>query len=400
VVRQELVTVTDNGRKVVRVSRESAAPPDAQAQAHEVATPSANDQAEKVRQELRRLNPDFKGPITYLVIEGQVAHWSIVDGTLPDLSPLLALERLKILRYPAFDPERDASVLRQLTSLEKINEDSAVSYRLAYPANKPATGVSDQWLKAVSKLPVKSRVSAMMEKLQEQNPNFDGKYWFRDNDMYLKFDSRAVTDLSPLKALPELRTLVCSVPFPNRSWLSNLSPLSGMSLTRLECERTRVADLSPLKGMPLTKLDLTSIPASDLTPLKGMPITWFDLAFTRVENLAPLAGMPLTRLDLQAVPVADLSPLKSMLLEKLNIGWSQATDLSPLEGMPLHDLNTAATKVTDLSPLKKMPLEYLWIPNVSAENLQIIRGIESLKTINEKPAAEFWKATQERGQAP
>jgi hypothetical protein len=38
-----------------------------------------------------------------------------------------------------------------------------------------------------------------------------------------------------------------------------------------------------------------------------------------------------------------------------------------------------------------MPLETLWISRASNENLQFVRGIESLKTINGKPAAEFWK---------
>ena len=407
-----------------------------------------------VRAELRRRNPDFKGVMTHLIEDGKVVRWTVAGGELADLSPLLALKHLKQLNYEAFDPQRDAPVVRQLASLEKINDDSAASYRQAYPANKPLQAVSDDWLETVARLPIQSRLPVVMEKLQEQNPNFDGKYAFRENDMFLTFDSRAVTDISPLAALPELQQLACSVPFPNRSWLSDLSPLAGLSLTRLECERTRIVDLSPLKGMPLTKLDLTGTPVSDLTPLKGMPLTWCDLVGTRVESLAPLAGMPLKRLELGSAPVADLSPLKGIPLEYLNVtspkvtdlsplrgaplrylscwgaqvsdlaplkgmplnelycfgtqvsdlsplkgmpltclecGNSRVTDLSPLADMPLKLLNIAGTDVVDLSPLEGMPLESLVFPNVSEENRRRVRSIRSLKTINNMPADEFWK---------
>jgi Leucine-rich repeat (LRR) protein len=247
--------------------------PPATEPADDASTTSPNEQAEQTREELRRRNPDFQGVITYLVEGGQVVRWSIVDGALPDLSPLLALEHLKELNYAAFDPERDAPVVRQLTSLEKINDDSAASYRLAYPANKPPRGVSDEWLATLAKLPVKSRVGVVMEKLQELNPNFDGKHWFREGDMFLRIESMAVTDLSPLKALPELRQLVCSGLFGKRTWLADLSPLSGIPLTRLECANTRVADLAPLKGMPLENLILAGTPVADLGPLAGMPLT-------------------------------------------------------------------------------------------------------------------------------
>ncbi len=407
-----------------------------------------------VREELRRRNPSFNGAITFLVEDGRVVRWSVVDGTLSDLAPILTLHQLKELNYAAFDPERDAPVVRQLTSLEKINGDSAASYRLAYPANKPSPGVSNQWLETVSKLPVQARVKVVIEKLQEQNPNFDGKYAFHEADMSLRFSSRAVTDLSPLKALPELRQLACSVSLPDRSWLADLSPLRDLPLTSLECWHTQVSDLTPLRGKPLTTLIVGGTSVSDLAPLKDMPLTLLNISGTQVEDLSPvsnaklqhlncsntkitdlmlLKGMPLTELNcssssisdlsplkgaplrilicentqvsdlspLEGMPlkelwcfgtrVLDLSPLQGMRLSHLDVSRMPISDLAPLQGLPLTELRCHRTNVADLSPLKGMPLESLWIPDVSAENLQIIRGVDSLKQINGKPAAEFWE---------
>jgi len=346
-------------------------PTDAQVQAVEAAQPSASDLAEKVRQELRKSNPDFDGAITFLIEGEHVTKWSIVGETLADLSPLLALEHLKQLNYLAFDPERDAPVLSRMTSLEKINDESAASYRLAYPVGKPPRGVSDQWLQAVADLPLKARTAAVVEKLQELNPNFDGKYIAHGSpeDWYLTFDPRAVTDLSPLKALPELRQLVCYVRFPNRTWLSDLSPLSGIPLTRLECDRARITDLSPLKDMPLATLHLASTPVEDLSPLEGVPLTNLNLFGTKITDLGPLAGASLKKLDLQGVPVSDLAPLKDAPLEWLNLGWTRVADLSPLEGRQLHYLNLSATEVSDLSPVAAAPLKELHIGSSAVTDL-------------------------------
>lgn len=509
VVHQELVTVTNNGRQVVRVSREAAAPrsatpPDAQAQTGEVTALSANDQAEKVRQDLRRRNPDFRGVIAYDIEVGRIVGCKIVGGTLPDLSPLSALAELQHLDYEALDPQRDAPVLRKIVSLETINGYSAATFRLAFPANKPADGVDAVWLGAVSKLPAETQAEVVVKKLKELNPNFDGRVATNVEDgriASLRFVSAdALTDLSPLRAFKHLKSL--EIPsHKGRGWLSDVSPLEGMSLAELSLVNQRVTDLSPLKGMPLTSLELIGMPVADLSPLagtplkrmdifmtnvsdlaplkslplehlncndtfvwdlsplKGMPLKslWFSrtrvtdlspleglklntltLAQTRVLDLSPLEGMPLTSLNFTQTRVSDLSPLAGMRLENLSFAQcgisdlsplkemplkslvcnlTRVEDLSPLEGMPLASLGIGATRVTDLtplkgmrlnhlqcydtrvsdlSPLKSMPLEFLWIPEVSPEKLEVLRGIESLKTINDKPAAEFWKQIDAR----
>ncbi len=95
-------------------------------------------------------------------------------------------------------------------------------------------------------------------------------------------------------------------------------------------------------------------------------------------------------------PGADLSPLKGMPLDYLQIPDTQVSDLSPLEGMPLKVLNITGTKVTELSPLKDLPLERIVLDFQLERDTELLRSIKTLKWINNKPVAEFWKELEEK----
>jgi hypothetical protein len=95
--------------------------------------------------------------------------------------------------------------------------------------------------------------------------------------------------------------------------------------------------------------------------------------------------------------VSDLSPLKGMPLAGLSVGGVGVSELSPLKGMKLAWLHCNGTKVTDLSPLTGMPLEEIHFDTFKAErDGTILRAIPTLKTINGKPAAEFWRSVEKK----
>jgi hypothetical protein len=50
--------------------------------------------------------------------------------------------------------------------------------------------------------------------------------------------------------------------------------------------------------------------------------------------------------------------------------------------------------VTDLSPLKEMPLRDLRCDFKFERDAAILRSIKTLETINQKPAAQFWKEVE------
>ena len=64
--------------------------------------------------------------------------------------------------------------------------------------------------------------------------------------------------------------------------------------------------------------------------------------------------------------------------------------------MKLRTLERVNTKVTDLSPLLGSPLQELSCDFVAKRDAAILRSITTLKTINGKAAAAFWKEVDKK----
>ncbi len=183
-------------------------------------------------------------------------------------------------------------------------------------------------------------------------------------------------------------------------------------------------------------VDLKGQPISDLTSLSGLPISILLLDDTKIRDLAPLRGMPLRRLSLTRTDITDLSPLRGMALTDLNVNGCPVSDLSSIAGMKLgwlglgvRDLNTPApigTKVADLEPLRGMPFKraildgtinpdlapLLDCPNIEEvvlppeyRNIDALRKHPSLQSFTfgtsqrgrqTLPVADFWKQRDAR----
>jgi tRNA A-37 threonylcarbamoyl transferase component Bud32 len=239
-----------------------------------------------------------------------------------------------------------------------IKSTSQPPEKIAAGPNEPwNTPAFQQWKKDVAALPAEKQVEAVVKKLQELNPGFDGKETHEiaaGTVTELRLISDNLADISPVRALEHLKVLACPGTLDKRK-LADLSPLRGLKLTFLNCSFSKVSDLSPLAGMPLVEL-------------------WCN--FTPVSNLSPLREMPLTRLHMIGTPVSDLSPLK---------------------GMPLLVLQCNETKVSDLSPLEGMHLVRVWLtPRNIAQGMDVLRQMKSIRMIgvrvqNPLTADEFWK---------
>jgi Leucine-rich repeat (LRR) protein len=359
------------------------------------------------------------------------------DGTkVTDLSPLKGMP-LTDLRCD-FKPERDAEILRSLKTLETINYKPAKEFWKEVEAKQAAF---QMWLKQVAAMPPAKQVEAVTAKLKELNPGFDGKVTHKIEDgvvTELEFKTHKVTDISPVRALMGLRMLDCGGTSADKGQLSDLSPLKDMKLTFLNCSETQVSDLTPLKDLQLTELLCNGTRVSDLTPLKQLKLTRLTFKGTQVSDLSPLEGMMLTDLGCGGTPVSDLSPLKDMKLTRLECWGTKVVDLSPLKdmnltilycnstpvadltplkdmkltlkalycsstpvadlsplkGMKLTDLYCDGTEVADLSPLKGMPLKHLRCDFKPERDADILRSLNTLETINDKPAKEFWKEAE------
>ena len=145
------------------------------------------------------------------------------------------------------------------------------------------------------------QVKAVTAELKKRNPGFEGKVTPTvENGVVvgLEFLTDEVTDITPVQALAELRTLKCGGS-GGKGRLSNLWPLKDMKLTSLDFAWSQVSDLSPLKEMKLTELNCNWSQVSDLSPLRDMiSLTRLACGGTPASNLSPLKHMKLTYLDL------------------------------------------------------------------------------------------------------
>lgn len=293
-----------------------------------------------------------------------------------DLSPLAQCNDLKSLHVSKTKvTSAGVAALQMVLPNCKVDWDDPAKART--DINSPAF---QQWVKDVAALPAEKQVDALSKKLMELNPGFDGKI---DRSKIesgavkeLHFATDKVTDVSPVRALPELMAL---------AFLDN------------EIGKGSLDDLSPLRGMHLTYFVCVGADVADINPLKGMLLEWLELSETKVADLAPLLGMPLTGIKLRgSTGVTSLLPLRDMHLDLLNIYGTQVSDISPLKGMPLKTLNVGGTKVSDLSLLKDMPLKNVTLDFKPERDTELLRSIKTLETINDKPVAEFWKEVEKQ----
>jgi hypothetical protein len=274
VVRQELVTVTRNGRQVVRVSQEAAPLTEAARWEQSVAALPAEEQVEAVTRRLKELNPRFDGRVEPTIRDGVVIGLAFITNAVSDLSPVRALTRLESLDCNGM-AERRGSVA-DLSPLRGMPLK-----RLSFLDNQ----VSD--LSPLRGMPLKTLI-------------------FERN--------LAIKDLTPLRGMP-LERLNCA-----HTNVSDLSPLQGMKLKHLSCDQTLVSDLSPLRGMALEALSVAHCRSvTDLSPLRGMPLQRLWLDDTAVSDLSPLKGMPLKDIHCDFQRGRDAEFLRSFkTLETIN----------------------------------------------------------------------------------
>ena len=270
----------------------------------------------------------------------------------------------------------------------------------------------------VSREPARPEVDPVKElaaRLRAANPDFNERFGAEVSGgeiVDLELTTNVITDLGPLRGLRGLKQLWLRGAGAERSLLEDLRPLAGLSLKNLVLVSSHVSDLSPLRGMPLTGFCCVECPVSDLSPLSGLGLKGLTLWDLPVADLSPLKGLPLRSISLWKLPAADLAPLAGMRLETVNLNQCGFRDLSPLRGMPLRGVELLNLPVEDLEPLRGAPIGKLTYVNLAARDVSVVRGlplrrlfcdyrpdrdeavlraIPTLETINEKPAAAFWK---------
>jgi hypothetical protein len=115
---------------------------------------------------------------------------------------------------------------------------------------------------------------------------------------------------------------------------------------------------------------------------------------TRIENERVLEFTSSTQKLLDLWPVRAFPYLRKLDLSDPQVPGMLA-DVSCLKGARIQELNLRNTRVVDLSPLKDMPLQNLDFDRSAATDFAVLKAIRTLKTINDQPAADFFKSQKE-----
>jgi WD40 repeat protein len=119
---------------------------------------------------------------------------------------------------------------------------------------------------------------AVLGRLKAANPGFDGtaEIDVRDGRVAaLTLSADAVSDLSALAELRDLRALSLRGSAPGKGGVRDLSPLKGLPLVWLDVSANAVTDFAPLQGCPLESLAADTAPARDAAALKAIPTLLF-----------------------------------------------------------------------------------------------------------------------------
>jgi Leucine-rich repeat (LRR) protein/tRNA A-37 threonylcarbamoyl transferase component Bud32 len=393
------------------------------------------EQVEAVRKRLRERNPDFDGTLESKTEHGAVTGLKIRSDRVRDLSPVRALAGLEVLAIPGthvsdltplrdlrlrtldltgtpvsdlsvlkwlplrdvqgdFETDAAVAVLRPLWALQTINDRPAVEF---WARHDPQHAAMLRWIEETQQLRGAARVAAVLAKLKERNPDFDGLLSKPPTiipsgevtEVILNTDH--VVDLAPLRAFPRLGYLVAAGNYSRKGALADLTPLYGLSLTYLDVRETRVSDLTPLRHLPLKYLDVSKSHVKDLSPLRGKRfMSFFRCYYTAVEDLAPLEGMPLSDVIVDGCQFHSLEPLRGSPLTKLGCKQTRVKDLTPLEGTPLRWFECTVMAAPDFTPLRKTPIREIFCdrPERQTATLSLLWSLEK---INGQPVVEFFR---------
>ena len=139
-----------------------------------------------------------------------------------------------------------------------------------------------------------------------------------------------ITSLEELARLKNLKQLDIVM-----QQITDISPLQGLPLERLNLAGNRITDLSAIENMQtLVELNINYNPVSDISPLSTLYyLIALDASDTLIEDVTPLAGLyHLQYLYINDAQIKDVSALADLELVNCFLENNKIQDVSPLEG--------------------------------------------------------------------
>ncbi|HYG77272.1 MAG TPA: protein kinase, partial [Planctomycetota bacterium] len=272
-------------------------------------------------------------------------------------------------------------VPRQLIPPEALFHTTAQA-KMVSPAPK---AVDEAWIKLVQAMQPDQQAEEVRRKLIELNPGYDGRggdnrHVIRNGVVEELFVSTFnVRDITPVRALSDLKLLSIAGGYDYSGKIADLSSLRGMKIKKLFCFCNRIKDISVIRELPLTHLNAGGNPIVDFTPLKDTKLEFLSVANTRFSDLSLLSGLPLTDLNIQATQVKDLSRLKSLPLKMLACDFNFERDADALRSIPTLQTINSMKAGEMLSGPQASGVTDEWVKSVQA-----LPGKEQMARVQQK----------------
>jgi uncharacterized membrane protein len=188
--------------------------------------------------------------------------------------------------------------------------------------------------------------------------------------------------------------------------LKDCKKLTEIALLNLPVTDAGLAHLKDCKKLTMLDLRGTKVTDAGLAYFKdckklstllldGTPIT--DAGLALFESCKQLTQLELSGTSITDAGLAHFTDCKNLTVLYLDGTKVSDAGLAHFKGMPLTHLWINNTGITDLTPLQGMPLEDIRLtPKNITKGQDILRNMKSLKTIGISweqywPAAEFWE---------
>lgn len=218
--------------------------------------------------------------------------------------------------------------------------------------------------------------------IKRELESYEDERWKMLDIKSLYLENKQIKDISALKGLKGLRTLVLK--YNNISDVSSLKEL--LDLRYLNLTGNKIVDFNNF--LPLLRLESLDLSENGIMEIDGIEKIWWledlGLAQNRIFDITVLEKMKnLKSLDLRKSRVEDLTPISKLSnLEKLDLTEDQLFyNIAPLLNLKkLKILMIGWTSVQDISEIKK--LENLEKINIASTQIVNIESLKSLKFLN------------------
>ncbi len=170
----------------------------------------------------------------------------------------------------------------------------------------------------------------------------------------------------------------------NNRQLTNISPLKGIPLVKLNLANTSIDSLNALKGTPLRWISIANTNVRDISPLAESKLFYLDVSNSTVANLHELEHLNISYLAIAGIPKTDLKILQKFPLKNLTIDNRQMIYFDILNNLQLKELRVNAANKSTIKRLAKIPLQSLILQGRNVNDLSGLNGmkIRSLSLIS------------------